>query len=224
MTFECSLRIYIFSIEQSLWFSLDVQLQNFVSSNKNEQNCIDNNIFLCLLLGWWKPSFPPDMCPLHKMRWSLRWRRGNVPSRWRHLASALRSRPHGKRPNFEWNWRPKRPLYRHWCVRSWIRQNEQFWCQWDASECLVLVLVFFVAASCVLFFFQIYFNFFSLFLCLHAVLQFSMRSRTPSLNGSLYSPTSMSRKVGVFYFLFIYFCCCYSSVVVFVFNFCVHTC
>lgn len=41
----------------------------------------------------------------------------------------------------------------------------------------------------------------AVFLCLHAVLQFSMRSRTPSLNGSLYSPTSMSRKVGVFYFL-----------------------
>lgn len=44
------------------------------------------------------------------------------------------------------------------------------------------------------------------FVCFYNILQFSMRSRTPSLNGSLYSPyNSINRKVCYYFVLFLFY-------------------
>lgn len=67
---------------------------------------------------------------------------------------------------------------------------------------IILLLEFYFYLICLCLLFVCVWFYFGL----HDYFQFSMRSRTPSLNGSLYSPTSMSRKVSyVFSCIFFFY-------------------
>lgn len=139
------------------------------------------------------------MRSLLEVRWSVRWWRRNVSSRNCDLASALRSRSFGKRRHRD-----------QWNRRNWSTQQRRV--EWNSSEFWVSFKIKFdvscshksdfIFSSHKLSFFTLFSDSFDFSFIIISYLhfsQYSLRSRTPSINGSISSPYN-GRKVSLWFF------------------------